>query len=98
MCKHGTYKDVKVIQPDRNNQVVKVDSCIAEQVKRLNEAGVVTIGSCCGHGGSDQYPHILIDGSSVTRAEKLGYRPTEYFHGKDDFRGVYEITLEGVMA
>jgi len=30
-----------------------IDSCIAPIVKALNDAGIYTRGSCCGHGKSD---------------------------------------------
>lgn len=36
---------------DRPERPVMVDACIAEAVKALWDAGHVTLGSCCGHGG-----------------------------------------------
>lgn len=93
MCKHGNYNVVEVIQKGRRNQEVKVDACIANDVRALNEAGIVTIGSCCGHGFESNYPHVLIDEESVDKAKALGYNPVKYFHGPKDFRGAYEIKL-----
>lgn len=38
---------------------IAVDACIADDVIRLLDAGIVTIGSCCGHGRVE--PTICID-------------------------------------
>lgn len=92
MCEHGNYKDVEVIQ-QRNIQTVKVDSCIADEVAEMNRAGIVTVGSCCGHGESGIHPHVLIEENSVNIAESTGYHPTKYFHGPNDYRGIYEVRL-----
>lgn len=93
MCKHGEYKRVKVIQ-QRLNQEVLVDSCIAGEIEMLNQAGVVTVGSCCGHGHPDEFPHALIDQQSVKLVQELNYQPEPYFHGTNDFRGLYKIRLK----
>jgi hypothetical protein len=55
MCKWGTSKIVKLCKsmPFSKRTEVKVDSCIADTVQFLNRAGIVTIGSCCGHFGAD---------------------------------------------
>jgi hypothetical protein len=91
MCAHGTFKMVEVIQK-RINQVVQVDACIADEVKYLNDKGVVTVGSCCGHG--HYYPHVLVEESSVKLANEIGYTLKKYYHGPNDFRGLYEILLQ----
>ena len=36
--------------PDSFTKEVEVDSCIADIVQALNDAGIDTAGSCCGHG------------------------------------------------
>lgn len=41
-----------------------IDACIADIVKALNSGGVVTIGSCCGHGKSDG-SILLMDGREM---------------------------------
>ena len=60
MCKWGNQVDVFVVIPaDLSHSGesyccnVKVDSCIAPIVRCLNEAGIDTRGSCCGHGKAD---------------------------------------------
>ena len=59
MCKWGNsvYMEL-VVQPEQSfdgkarMKVVAIDTCIAPMVKALNNAGIVTISSCCGHGKS----------------------------------------------
>ena len=45
MCRHG---DTVVLR--FRTKVIEVDRCIAEIVTALNEAGINTAASCCGHG------------------------------------------------
>lgn len=60
MCKWGTETELLVTIPahlshtSQVRQAVKgIDSCIAEIVRALNEGGITTISSCCGHGKRD---------------------------------------------
>ena len=71
MCKGGTDELVQVTVPahlsytgEDRVDVVKVDKCIAPIVRALNEAGVRTNGSCCGHGKEDGYIQ-LYDGREL---------------------------------
>lgn len=57
MCKWGTSVLVDVIVPAHLSHTgksrpkrVDVDACIAPIVLALNDAGIFTIASCCGHG------------------------------------------------
>lgn len=50
MCLYGNYKKVNIINPNQNKRVVAVDACIADEIQELNHKGVITLGSCCGHG------------------------------------------------
>lgn len=57
MCKWGTSTPLTVAIPAylshtgvERRDVKDIDSCIAPIVCALNDAGVVTIASCCGHG------------------------------------------------
>ncbi len=57
MCKWDTTTLVKVTIPARLSytgkeriKMVGVDSCIASIVKVLNDNGILTDASCCGHG------------------------------------------------
>lgn len=34
----------------KTGELVEVDSCIAPIVAALNDGGIPTVGSCCGHG------------------------------------------------
>ncbi|HNT30338.1 MAG TPA: hypothetical protein PKL83_05290 [bacterium] len=55
MCEWGTDKIVKLYKPmpvsGRNE--IAVDSCLADLVQALNNAGIETTGCCCGHGKGD---------------------------------------------
>ena len=60
MCKWGETTDVKVWIPAELSHDGKarwamkpLDNCIVDIVKGLNNMGVYTIGSCCGHGKGD---------------------------------------------
>lgn len=57
MCKWGDSTPLKVWIPANLSRtgearwdVKDVDSCIAPIVRALNDAGVITVASCCGHG------------------------------------------------
>jgi len=42
---------VRLCQPRPSGRtIVPVDACIAGLVQKLNDAGIHTLGSCCGHG------------------------------------------------
>ena len=45
MCVQGTYASVKIDDCILNT----IDACIAPIVQALNDIGVETIASCCGH-------------------------------------------------
>lgn len=50
MCKwhKGTYKGNKVVKL-YNGKEINVDECIHELVQAINDAGILTLNSCCGH-------------------------------------------------
>lgn len=52
MCKWGiTATQVKLAHPNGKGRThVPVDPCIAHLVQGLNDAGLQTVASCCGHG------------------------------------------------
>lgn len=85
MCRHGDTVEIEITQR------IRVDQCIAEEVRQLNAQGVRTEGCCCGHGESR--PHALIRPSSAARAAWLGYDPRY----RADI-GLFEIDLKGVEA
>lgn len=60
-------------------QTIEVDRCLASTVVRLNELGVATLASCCGHGHDE--PEVMIRPSSIHRARALGLT-TEFNHGE----------------
>ncbi len=51
MCKWGTDKEVTLCKPKEhsNRTTIKVDSCIASIIQALNDFGIETVASCCGH-------------------------------------------------
>ncbi len=59
MCKWGNVVHMEVIIPadlshtgNTYKKPVGIDRCIAPIVKALNEGGIVTRASCCGHGNT----------------------------------------------
>lgn len=109
MCYYGTYVSVSVInrQP---NKYPKVDACIAEEIQKLNDAGIITFGSCCGHGRAGEIiewendfgkwkgyinpPHVLIHENSKDLAVSLGYRPFPYYYADGRYSGVMQMYLK----
>ena len=81
MCKWGTDVEVQVTVPadasytgkDRVD-IKKIDACIAPIVKALNEAGIRTDASCCGHGKTDGF-------ISLHDGRELVVRPSERQNG-----------------
>ena len=63
MCEWGKTVRVKLCKPQRGSCFVDVDECIAPLVQALNDAGIETIASCCGHG------HIL--GNVILRDDRV---------------------------
>ena len=57
MCQWGTYVEMDLLKPAHLSHTGKafmkleqIDACIAPIVKALNDAGITTTQSCCGHG------------------------------------------------
>lgn len=54
MCEHGDHVEVENLLAfdgeSQHRRTWKIDACIAPIVKALNEGGVATVASCCGHG------------------------------------------------
>ena len=45
MCKHG-----KTVEMELGGRMWSIDACIAPLVQGLNQGGIKTVASCCGHG------------------------------------------------
>ena len=72
MCKWGTDVDLEVTIPahlshtgKERQKVVGIDACIAPIVKALNEGGIKTMQSCCGHGKASYGRIDLMDGRKL---------------------------------
>ena len=61
MCKWGKDKKVKVIH---TNKIVKVDKCLAQLIKILNQYGIETLACCCGH-GKTSHSSIRINSKNI---------------------------------
>lgn len=110
MCLYGTYEMVKVINPNQAKKSVPIDACIADEIRRLNMGGIVTLGCCCGHGTAGQImhwengfgkwrghrepPHALIDKNSIGLANDMGYRPFPYYYADGSHEGVWQVYLK----
>lgn len=55
-----------------NKDVVSIDLCIVPEILWLWSKGVITHGSCCGHG--KQAATICVDDSSIATMHELGYQ------------------------
>ena len=49
MCEWGNTTKIKLMKLQRGSMYADVDACIAQIVQALNNAGIETIASCCGH-------------------------------------------------
>ncbi len=56
--------------------MIYVDSCIAEELQQLNEIGIITLNSCCGH-GKDKATCFIAE-ESVELAKEWRYEAYEY--------------------
>ena len=59
MCNWGETAVINL-----GDKVIDVDSCIAPLVKALNDAGLCTVASCCGH-GKQPGTVALVDGREI---------------------------------
>ncbi len=64
--KDAVLLKIKHARPGRATRFIKadIDACIAPIVDALNQAGIYTIGSCCGHGRSSG-SIVLADGREM---------------------------------
>lgn len=72
MCKWGDTVVLQNKDPKATRKSFNVDRCIAPMVKALNDAGIYTLASCCGHGklaGSI----ILVGGQELIIAPNYEY-------------------------
>ena len=67
MCQWGTDTLVDLCEPTpvQGRTTIKVDSCIAPLVQMLNDYGIKTIASCCGHGKVKE-SSIIIDSGHIS--------------------------------
>jgi len=65
MCKWGADIEIRVRRPGPSGRtVIKVDSCIASLIQILNDYGIETLASCCGH-GKVSHAHIRLASENV---------------------------------
>jgi len=81
MCEWGTSVEVEVTVPadlsytgEDRVAVKKIDACIAPIVKALNEAGIKTRSSCCGHGKTDGHISLWDDTELVIKWREDGLK------------------------
>ena len=66
-----------------------VDECISDLIEELNEKGIKTFGSCCGHG---KYPiTIVLRHGFVLTDSTMGYIQRKRNFYKKDEKGFYFI-------
>ena len=59
-------------RPYSGRTQIMVDACIAPIVQALNSAGIVTLGSCCGHGDADGTLFYERDGRALKITVEIG--------------------------
>ena len=74
-CDFGTY-ECQVPMP-LNGRRQDIDLCIADLVAALNAANIRTVGSCCGHGKTEQH----LPGAKLTR--NAGFQGKTRDYGND---------------
>ncbi len=77
-CRMGIYTHTVVIE-----EGIFCDLCLVEEIKELNQKGVKTIASCCGHGNSN-LATICVDGIGIRLMEKLGYERHKHYASRLD--------------
>lgn len=88
MCKRGDFVDCIV-----SGRKVQVDRCIAPIINALNDAGIITAESCCGHG--EEEGHIVAYQGGQARllvVYALGEPSIEMFQNK--YRRMAELSEE----
>jgi hypothetical protein len=94
MCEWGKCEQVRLFRPNKKGRThVPVDSCIAPIVQALQDAGIDTIASCCGHG--------KIPGSILFRDDDkiMGSRELIIVSDRDERNKIYDtlypVTIGG---
>lgn len=61
MCKWGITTEVRLCKPTvvQRRTAIKIDACIAPLVQTLNDCGIETTASCCGHGKTEESGIVL---------------------------------------
>lgn len=59
-----------------NHGGIPVDKCIGKEVENLVRLGIITVGTCCGHGKYNAHALALI--SEKEKVEALGYEMDKY--------------------
>ena len=76
MCQHRNHSLVLT----NRGSVVRVETCLRALIQSLNDIGIMTYDSCCGHG--HEYGHITIGEEDMTRAHTLGFRICADYKGR----------------
>jgi hypothetical protein len=74
-----------------NHNGIPVDRCIGKEIEFLINQGVITVGSCCGHGKDE--PCALVREESKEIIESLGYK-LESISDYHNNIGTYKIKLK----
>ena len=74
MCIQGNYAYLwsDSENPDGNFELVAVDACLVPLILQLNQFGIKTLSSCCGHGRG--IPYVVCEAGSEERLRQFGCR------------------------
>lgn len=78
MCEWGIVKIITLKDWRRQGitRRIAIDECIADEVKQMNDSGIKTVNSCCGHFKNNG--SVIIADDSKNLAENMGYKVQEY--------------------
>lgn len=96
MCQHGKEAIVKVLTETGKFEKVKVDHCMADLIAAINQAGVRTKYSCCGHVGGSSFPYIMFAGKTKKEAAKVVELTRKYKPEWKDFDIKAEKFFNGI--
>ena len=78
-----------------DGEACEVDYCISDIVAALNDAGIITLNSCCGHGGTHGNYIMLKDNRMLTIGNVLRDKPYKWWMPKDSgFEQCKDVPLE----
>ena len=80
-CRKTKFGEYECYEKTKNG--IGVDGCLVGEINKLNNAGITTIGCCCGHGKRQGF--IQVSQNDVNKMRDIGYTQIDiddYGNGK----------------